>query len=156
MGGPFLEHCSLISFFLEQLLPSGTRSIEHAPTGKLFWVVRWDANNINTVSEMIGTIAHTDIVQDADRALELEEHARHRFNLAGVRIDENPPYAKTFYIEMPTNLDPETIAGMTIKVVHVQHSILSDDKLVAFLQFRDHLTLIATAGAASRTSKEIK
>jgi hypothetical protein len=38
IGGLFLEHCSLISFFLEQLQPSGTRSIEHAPNAKLFWV----------------------------------------------------------------------------------------------------------------------
>jgi ACT domain-containing protein len=64
--------------------------------------VRWDANNINTVNEMIGSIAHTDIVQKADRVLELEEHACHGVNLAGVHIDENPPHAKTFHIEMPT------------------------------------------------------
>jgi hypothetical protein len=121
-----------------------------------FGFIRWDADNINTVNEMIGTIAHTDIVQEADRALELEEHAHHRVNLAGVHIDENPPYAKTFHIEMPTNLDPETIAGISIKVVHIQHGILSDDDLVAFLQFRDYLTSIATAAVASRTSKEIK
>jgi hypothetical protein len=118
--------------------------------------VRWDVNNINTVNERIETITHTDIVQEADRALELEEHAHHRVNLAGVHIDENPPHAKTFRIEMPTNLDPETIAGIRIKVVHIQHGILSDDELVAFLQVRDYLTLIATAAAASRTSKEIK
>jgi hypothetical protein len=30
-------------------------------------------NNLNTANEMTGTIAHTDIVQEADRALELEE-----------------------------------------------------------------------------------
>jgi hypothetical protein len=40
MGDPFLEHCSLISFFLKQLQPSGTRLIEHAPIGKLFEFVR--------------------------------------------------------------------------------------------------------------------
>jgi hypothetical protein len=153
---PFLEHCSLISFFLDQLQPSGTRSIEQAPIRKLFGFVRWDALNINTVNEMIGTIAHTDIVQEANRALESEEHAHHRVNLAGLQIDENPPHAKTFHIEMPTHLDLETIAGINIKVIHTQHDILSDDKLVAFLQFRDQLTLIATAAAPSRTSKEIK
>jgi hypothetical protein len=105
---------------------------------------------------MIGTIAHTDIVPEADRALELEEHAHHRVNLAGVHIDENPPHAKIFHIEMPTNLDPETIAGISIKFVHIQHGILSDDEFVTFLQFRDYLALIATTAAASRTSKEIK
>jgi hypothetical protein len=105
---------------------------------------------------MIATIAHTDIVQEADRALELEEHAHHRVNLAGVHIDENRPQAKTFHIEIPTNLDRETIAGISIKVVHIQHGILSDGELVAFLQFRDYLTLVTTAAAASRTSKEIK
>jgi hypothetical protein len=57
---------------------------------------------------------------------------------------------------MPANLDPETIAGINITVVHIQHSILSDDELVAFLQFRDYLTLIASAASASRTSREIK
>jgi hypothetical protein len=62
----------------------------------------------------LGTIAHTDIVQEADRALELDEHAHHHVNLAGVHIDENPPHAKTFHIEMPTNLDPETIAGISV------------------------------------------
>jgi hypothetical protein len=77
-------------------------------------------------------------------------------NMAGVHIDEDPPHAKIFHIEMPTNLDPETIAGISIKVVRIQHGILSDDELVAFLQFRDYLALIATAAAASRTSKEIK
>jgi hypothetical protein len=156
MGGPFFEHCSLVSFFLEELEPSGTRSIEHTPIGKFFGFVRWDANNINTVNEMIGTIAYTDIVQEADRTLELEEHAHHRVNLAGVHIDENPQHVKTFHIEMPTNLDSETITGINIKVVHIQHGILSDDELVAFLQVRDYLTLIATAATASRTSREIK
>jgi hypothetical protein len=121
-----------------------------------FGFVRWGANRINTANEMIGTIAHTDIAQEADRDLKLEEHAHHRVNLAGVHIDENPPHAKTFHIEMPTNLDPETIAGISIKVVHIQNGILSDDELVAFLQFRDYLTLIATTAAAGRTSKEIK
>jgi hypothetical protein len=102
------------------------------------------------------TIAHTDIVQEADRALELEEHGHHRVNLAGVHIDDIPPHAKIFPIEMPTNLDRETIAGICIRVVHVQHGILSDDELVAFIQFRDYLTLVATAATASRTNKEIK
>jgi hypothetical protein len=105
---------------------------------------------------MIGTIAHIDIVQEADRALELEEHVNHRVNLAGVHIDENPPHAKTFHSEMPTNLDRETIAGISIKIVHIQHGILFDDELVAFLQFRDYLTLVATAETANRTGKEIK
>jgi hypothetical protein len=72
MGGLFLEYCSLLSFFLEQLQPSGTRSIEH-PLENFFGFVRWDVNNINTVNGMIGTIAHTDIVQEADRALEVED-----------------------------------------------------------------------------------
>jgi hypothetical protein len=70
--------------------------------------MRWNANNINTVNEMIGTITHTDIVQESDRALELEEHAHHHVNLAGVHIDEHPPHAKTFHIEIPANLDPES------------------------------------------------
>jgi hypothetical protein len=48
----------------------------------------------------------------------LEEHAHHRVNLAGVHIDANPPHAKTFHIKMPTNLGPETIAGISIKIVH--------------------------------------
>jgi hypothetical protein len=95
--------------------------------------MRWDADSINTINEIIRTIAHTDIVQEADCALELEEHAHHRVNLGEVQVDENPPHAKTFYIEMPTDLDPETIAGISIKVVHVQHGILSDDEFVAFL-----------------------
>jgi hypothetical protein len=112
--------------------------------------------NLNIANEMTGMITHTDIVQEADCALELEEHAHYRVNLAGVRIDDTPPHAKTFHIEMPTNLDPETIAGICAKVVHAQHDILSDDELVAFLQFRDYLTLVATAAAASRPSKEIK
>jgi hypothetical protein len=118
--------------------------------------VRWDANNLNTANEMNGTIAHTDIVQEADRTLELEEHAHHRVNLAGAHINDNPPHAKRFHIEMPTNLDPKTIAGICVKIVHVQHGILSEDELVAFLQFRDYLRLVATAAAASRKSKEIK
>jgi hypothetical protein len=126
------------------------------PLENFFGFVRWDVNNINTVNEMIETITHTDIVQEADRALELEEHAHRRVNLAGVHIEENSPHAKTFHIEMPPNRDPETIAGSSIKVVHIQHGILSDGELVAFLQFRDYLTLIATAAAASRTSKKIK
>jgi hypothetical protein len=41
---------------------------------------------------MTGTIAHADIAQEADRALELEEHVYHRVNLAGVRIDDTPPH----------------------------------------------------------------
>jgi hypothetical protein len=126
------------------------------PLENFFGFVKWDANNINTVNEMIGIMAHTDIVQEADRALELEEHAHHCVNLAGVHIDGNSPHAKTFHIEMPTNLDPETIAGISIKVVHIRHGILCDDELVAFLQFRDYLTLTVTAAAASWTSKEIK
>jgi hypothetical protein len=73
-----------------------------------------------------------------------------------VHINDTPPHAKTFHIEMPTNLDPETIAGISVNVVHIQHVILSDDEFVAFLQCRDYFTLVATAAAASRTSKEIK
>jgi hypothetical protein len=126
------------------------------PLETFFGFVRWDANNLNTASEMTGTIAHTDIVQRADRALELEEHAHHRVNLAGMHIDDTPPHAKTFHIEMPTNPDLETIAEICVKVVHVQHVILSDDELIAFLQFRDYLTKVATAAAASRTNKEIE
>jgi hypothetical protein len=57
---------------------------------------------------------------------------------------------------MPTNLDRETIAEICVKIVHVQHGILSDDELVVFLKFRDYLALVATAAAASWTSKEIK
>jgi hypothetical protein len=34
---------------------------------------------------MTRTIAHTDIVQEVDRALELEEHLQHRVNMAGVQ-----------------------------------------------------------------------
>jgi hypothetical protein len=82
---------------------------------------------------MTGTIAHTDIVQEADRMLDLEEHAHDRVNLARVHIDDTLPHAKTFHIEMPTNLDPDTIAEIRVKVVHVQYGILSDDELVAFL-----------------------
>jgi hypothetical protein len=123
---------------------------------ELFWVREMGCEQYHIVNEMIGTIAHTDIVQETDRGLELEEHAHHRVNLAGVHIDENPPHPKTFHIKMITNLDAETIAVVSIKVVHIQHAILSDDELVAFLQFKDYLTLIATAAAASRTIKEIK
>jgi hypothetical protein len=126
------------------------------PLENFFRFVRWDANNLNTANEMTGTIAHTNIAQEADGPVELEEHAHHRVNLAGVHIDDTRPHAKTFHIEMPTNLDPETIAGMWVKVAHVQHGILSDEKLVALLQFPDYLTLVATDAAASRTSKEIK
>jgi hypothetical protein len=79
---------------------------------------------------MIGTITHTDIVQEADHALELDEHAHRRVNLAGVHIDENPPHAKIVHIEMSTNLDRETITGISIQLVYVQHGILSDDELV--------------------------
>jgi hypothetical protein len=57
---------------------------------------------------------------------------------------------------MPINLDPGTIAGICVKVVHVQYGILSDDELVAFLPCWDYLTLVATAAAARRTNKEIK
>jgi hypothetical protein len=102
------------------------------------------------------TTAHTNIIQEADRALELEEHAHHRVNLAGVHIDDTPPHAKAFHIEMFIYLDPETITGICVQIVHMQHGILSDDELVAFIQFWDYLTLVATAATASRTSKEIK
>jgi hypothetical protein len=108
---------------------------------------------MNTANEMTGTIAHTDVFQETDHALELEEHFR--VNLAGMHIDDTTPHAKTFHIEMPTNLNPETITGICIKVAHVQHGILSDDELVAFLQFRDYPTLLATAAAASRMNKEM-
>jgi hypothetical protein len=155
MGGRFLEHCSLIVSLSNYSHLALDRLSTH-PMENFFGFVRWDANNINTVNEMIRTITYIGIVQEADRTLELEEHAHHHVNLVGVHVDENPPHAKTFHIEMPTNLDPETIAGISIKVVHIQHGILSDDELVAFLQFRDYLTSIATAAAASRTSKEIK
>jgi hypothetical protein len=78
--------------------------------------VRWDANNINTVNEMIGTAAYIDIVQEADRALKLEEHAHHRVNLVGVHIDENSPHAKTFHIEMPTDLDPRQLQESVLRL----------------------------------------
>jgi hypothetical protein len=98
-----------------------THALDH-----FFGFVRWDANNLNTANEMTGTIAHTDIVQETDRTLELEEHAHHRVNLAGVHIEDTPPHAKAFHIEMPTNLDPETIAGICANVVHVQHGTIAE------------------------------
>jgi hypothetical protein len=156
IGGPFLEHCSLISFSLSNYSHLALDRLSTHPLENFFGFVRWDANNINTVNEMIGAIAHPGIVQEADRPLELEEQAHDRVNLAGVRIDNNPPHAKTFHIAMPTDLDHETIARIGIKVEHIQHGILSDDELVPFLQYRDYLTLISTAAATSRTSKEIK
>jgi hypothetical protein len=156
MGGPFLEQCSLISFSLSDYSHLALDRLSMHPLEKFLGFVRWDANKINTANEGIRAIAHTDVVQEADRALELEEHAHHRVNLTEMHIDKNPPDTKTFHIEMPTNLDRETIAGISIKVVHIQHGILSDDELVVFLQFRGYLTLIATAAAASRTIREIK
>jgi hypothetical protein len=152
----FLNTVLLFLFSLNNYTHLALDRLSIHPLKNFFGFVRWDANNLNTANEMTGTIAHTHILQEADRALELEEHAHHRVNLAGVHIDDTPSYAKTFHIKMPTNLDPETIAGICVKVVHVQHDILSDNKLVAFIQFRDYLTLVATAAAASRTSKEIK
>jgi hypothetical protein len=109
---------------------------------------------MNTANEVTGTIVHTDIVQEADRALELEKHPHHRVNLAGLHTDDTQLHAEAFHIEMPTNLDPETAAGICTQIVHVQHDILSDDEGVAFLQFRDYLPLRAAAAAASRTSKD--
>jgi hypothetical protein len=58
-----------------------------------FGFVRWDANNINTVNEIVVIIA-----QEADRPLELEEHVQQHVNPSGVHIDENPPHAKAFHI----------------------------------------------------------
>jgi hypothetical protein len=95
----FLNAVLLFRFSLSNDSHLALDRLSAHPLENFFGFVRWDANNININNEMIGTIAHPDIVQEADRALELEEH--YRVNLAGVHIDENPPRAKTFHIQMP-------------------------------------------------------
>jgi hypothetical protein len=84
--------------------------LSNHPLQKFFGFMGWDVKNTNTANEMTGTIAPTDIVQETDRALELEKHLHHHVNLAGVHIDDISPHAKTFHLEITTNLDPETMA----------------------------------------------
>ena len=116
--------------------------------------MRWEANNINTAEEMLHTIAHTDIVKDANRVLELDEQLHKRDNLGGVQIDDRSPSENTFDLEMPWNLDPETIAAICLKAVHADEGILTEGEEVAFFQFRDYLLLLRVAAKASRRDNE--
>jgi hypothetical protein len=116
--------------------------------------VRWKANNINTAEEMLRTIAHTDIVTDANRVLELDEQVHKRDNFGGVQIDDRSPNENTFDLEMPRNLDPETIAEICLKAVHADEGILTEGEEVAFFQFRDYLLLLRVAVKASCRDNE--
>jgi hypothetical protein len=72
MGGPFLNTVLLFLFSSSNYSHLALDRLSTHPLEICFGFLRWDANNINTINEMIGTIAHTDIAQAADRALELE------------------------------------------------------------------------------------
>jgi hypothetical protein len=55
---------------------------------------------------------------------------------------------------MPRNLDPETIAEICLKAVHADEAILTEGEEVAFIQFRDYLSLLRMAAKASRRDNE--
>jgi hypothetical protein len=117
--------------------------------------MRWDANNTNPADEMITTVTHTDIVKKTDQALEIKEHIHQREKLGGVYIHAIALSAKTFRLEMPTNLDDATISEICARDVHVQQGLLSEKEYVVVIQLKDYLSLLVTAATASKTAKEV-
>jgi hypothetical protein len=114
-----------------------------------------DGHDVNTAEQMTTTIAHTDLVKKAMQKLELNETVRGRANLAGVQLGTEPPGKITYSIEMGTPMDPEQIALICLKAVHVVEGGLDPEEQIAFLQFRQDLTLLQRATDESKTNREI-
>jgi hypothetical protein len=66
----FLNTVLLFLFSLNNYTHLALDRLNTQTLKNFFGFVRWDANNLNTANEMTGTITHTDVVQEADRALE--------------------------------------------------------------------------------------
>jgi hypothetical protein len=151
----FSDTVLLLIFSIENY---ASLAIDHLSTQALenfFGFVRMDSHDINTPKEMTNMIVHTDIVNEANRVLEIDQTVPGRSNLAGVHIDEQPPRGTVYDIAFADLLPSETIVSICLNAVHAAHDSLGPDEQVAFLQFRQYLTALQTAADHSCISNEI-
>jgi hypothetical protein len=125
------------------------------PLESFFGLVRMDAHDINTPNEMERTIAHTDIVKEAQRDLGLEEHPQHRINIGGVHIERGVIRSRIFHIRMPADLNPKVIAEVCLKAVHTEHELLLEEEQCWFFALVQYLKMPGSAAIARGTNNEI-
>jgi hypothetical protein len=106
---------------------------------KFIGFVRMDSDDINISKEMTSTIAQTDTVKEAKRVLEREDSVPRRVNLAGVHVDDSTV----------------AVAKICLKARHTHEGALSSEEQVAFLQFREYLSLLKMAADMSRSRNEM-
>jgi hypothetical protein len=126
------------------------------PLENFFGFVRMDANDVNTAERMTASIVHTDVVKEALRVLELDEHVPGRANLAGVRLTGTPsPDRITYDVVMANPIGADTIAELCLKAVHAREGALNPDEQIGFLQFRNWLEQLQNPADESRLHREI-
>jgi hypothetical protein len=151
----FLDTVLLFTFSIENYeIIALDRESTH-PLENFFGFVRMDGHDVNTADQMESTIAHTDLVKEAMEKLELRDTVPGRENLAGVRLGSEPPGKITYSVEMENGMSPEQIALICLKAVHVVEGGLDAEEQIAFLQFRQYLTLLQKATDESKTYREI-
>jgi hypothetical protein len=151
----YLDTVLLFTFSIENYeIIALDRESTH-PLENFFGFVRMDGHDVNTAEQMTKTIAHTDLVKEAMEKLELKDTVPGRVNLAGVRLGTDPPGKITYSVEMQNEMGPEQIALICLKAVHVVEGGLDVEEQIAFLQFRQYLTLLQRAADESRTNREI-
>jgi hypothetical protein len=120
----------------------------------VFGFVRMESREINTPKQMQVKIAHTDLVKEALRILEIADHVPGRANLGGVRLPATPD--KFIYeIMMANGMQPKPIAEICLKAVHVREGTLGPEQQIAFLQFMDYSSLVQPAGDQSVTNSQM-
>jgi hypothetical protein len=149
------EHGAVAHFSIENYESLALYRESTHPLENFFGYVRMDARDINAHDEITLTIAYIDIIKEASRLLELDEAIPSRPNLAGVHLETEPTNKIMYDVMMTNRVAPEIIAAICLKAVHIEAGVPTEEKQIAFLQFREDLRLLKQAADASRTKNEI-
>jgi hypothetical protein len=152
MVSALLGHITMIIFSIENLEFIALDRESTHPLENFFGYVRMDCEDINTPEQMISTMAHTDVVKGAMKALELEDRVHGRENLAGVHLTPDSAKKTIYDIALTTPMEPEDIAKMLLNSVHGK---LTADEQLGFQQFRHYLELLETPARESVINREI-
>jgi hypothetical protein len=150
----FLDTAVWLMFSVEKYRKLAFDRLGTHPEENFFGFVRWDSDDINTADRMIHTIAHTDIVKEAGRALGLEEKIRKRANLGGAQYDDDNQPAKMCYIQVPPELDAEMTATICLSLAMTYPDCLSDFVEKRFQSFVEYLRTLAIAERVSERNSE--
>jgi hypothetical protein len=151
----FLDTVLLLIFSIENYPSLAIDRESTQPLENFFGFVRMDSHDINTSKQMTNTIAHTDLVKESNRILDVRQFVPGRANLAGVHLDETVSRDIVYDVQLADAFPPDEIALICLKAVHAQEGSLAPDEQVAFLQFRHYLTLVKFAADRSVLRNEI-